>query len=120
MAEAAREGAFAGVGWWIIERHAAEHPVQGTKFFVCTTIYLPADTRERLRSDLQFGFRLSLFSEPLRATWGKPTTRENTPYRCRRAYTPGPTWPEAFDMAEEIMRSEEYILLTALDGRKPA
>jgi hypothetical protein len=120
MAEATREGAFAGVGWWTIERHAAEHPVEGTKFVVCAAIYLPADTHERLRPDLQFGLRLTLFSEWLRATWGKPTTRENTPYRCRRTYAAGPTWPEAFAIAEEIIQNEEHKFLGALHARKPA
>jgi len=118
MNETKTEGEFAGVGRWTIERHSAEHPEEGTRCIACATIYLPADTHERLRTDLQFGSRVRIFSEWLRVTWGYPTVLDNQPYRRRHAYPSGATWQEAFEVAEEIIRSEAQKLLAAIQERK--
>jgi hypothetical protein len=118
MTNTKTEGEFAGVGRWTIERHSAEHPEEGTRFIACATVYLPADIHERLRIDLQFGSRVRIFSEWLRAAWGYPTVLDNQPYRRHRAYASGATWNEAFESAEEIIRSEAQKLLAVIQERK--
>jgi hypothetical protein len=118
MNERKIEGKFASVGLWTIERQSAAHPEEGTKFITCATIYLPADTHEHLRNDLQFKSRVTIFSEWLRASWGKPTVLDDQQYRCRRAYASGPTWQEAFEAAKEIVHNEEHKLLAAIQEGK--
>jgi hypothetical protein len=108
------EGEFATLGWWTIERHSAEHPEEGTKFIACITIFLPAGIHDELRKDLQLGFRVDIFCERLRASWGNPTIVNNQKYRCRRAYASGVTWHEAFEAAKEIIEGEERKLLATI------
>lgn len=118
MTEPTIEGEFAAVGRWTLERHSAAHPEEGTSFITCVTLYLPADMNKHLRDDLQLGFRVTIFSERLRASWGNPTVLDNKPYRCRRAYAKGVTWHEAFEAAKEMIHSEEQRLLAAIQERE--
>jgi len=118
MKEQKRQGTFAGVGVWIVERDGQELAHRGDRVQVKATVGFPIK-ESYLESYICFGVRVILMGEYLYGSWGKCDS-VNTSIRTKSEFFIADTWEGCFSAALAFLSKEEAVLQKAIDVRKQA
>lgn len=87
----------------------------GDRVVVTGKLFLPYVPGRKLRPELQFGRRVSVFGQGLHGDWGyddHTASYRHWPFRCA-----GWTWESAFARAEQCARGQLAYLIAALEAR---
>ena len=117
MKEESRQGTFAGVGEWIIERDGQEPTGNGGMVMVKVTTRLPLNYKFKC-FDPRLDKRIMTLDERLVYDFGGTEDEYPLDYRTRSLWFQEDTWEKCFSAALDYISKQEAIVQKAIDKKK--